>query len=51
MLLKTIFCKVDKQKKDLFSTAQKKWCDLQHLKGFHGQFGGWDEDEACIFSI
>ncbi|KFN03277.1 DUF4937 domain-containing protein [Bacillus clarus] len=51
MLLKTIFCKVEKEKRDLFSNAQEKWCDLRHLEGFHGQFGGWDEDEACVFSV
>ncbi len=40
MLLKTIYCKVEEEKKELFSKAQEKWRDIQHLDGFHGQFGG-----------
>ncbi|HDR6317583.1 TPA: YdbC family protein [Bacillus thuringiensis] len=51
MLLKTIYCKVEEEKKDLFSKAQEKWLDIQHLDGFHGQFGGWYEDEACVFTL
>ncbi|EJS68109.1 YdbC family protein [Bacillus cereus] len=51
MLLKTIYCKVEEEKKALFSRAQEKWRDLQHLDGFHGQFGGWNEDEACVFTL
>ncbi|WP_410982518.1 DUF4937 domain-containing protein [Bacillus cereus] len=51
MLIKTIFCQVEKEKKDLFSEAQEKWRDLQNLEGFHGQFGGWNEDEACVFTV
>jgi len=51
MLLKTIFCQVEKEKKGLFSEAQEKWRGLQNLEGFYGQFGGWDEDEACIFTV
>ncbi|MEC3459188.1 DUF4937 domain-containing protein, partial [Bacillus thuringiensis] len=43
MLLKTIYCKVEEEKKELFSSAQEKWHDIQHLDGFHGQFGGWNE--------
>lgn len=51
MLLKTIYCKVEEEKKDLFSKAQEKWQAIQHLDGFHGQFGGWYEDEACVFTL
>ncbi|PEN80765.1 DUF4937 domain-containing protein [Bacillus cereus] len=51
MLLKTIYCKVEEEKKELFSSAQEKWRDIQHLDGFHGQFGGWNEDEACVFTL
>ncbi|MDZ5608979.1 DUF4937 domain-containing protein [Bacillus pseudomycoides] len=51
MLLKTIFCQVEKEKKGLFSEAQEQWRDLQNLEGFHGQFGGWNEDEACVFTV
>lgn len=43
MLLKTIYCKVEEEKKELFSKAQEKWQAIQHLDGFHGQFGGWNE--------
>lgn len=35
----------------MFSSAQEKWHDIQHLDGFHGQFGGWNEDEACVFTL
>ncbi|HDR7795706.1 TPA: YdbC family protein [Bacillus luti] len=51
MLLKTIYCKVEEEKKELFSKAQEKWCDIQHLDGFHGQFGGWNDNEACVFTL
>ncbi|TXR84877.1 MULTISPECIES: YdbC family protein [Bacillus cereus group] len=51
MLLKTIYCKVGEEKKELFSKAQEKWQDIQYLDGFHGQFGGWHEDEACVFTL
>ncbi|MES5938611.1 MULTISPECIES: DUF4937 domain-containing protein [unclassified Bacillus cereus group] len=51
MLLKTIYCKVEEEKKELFSIAQEKWRDIKHLDGFHGQFGGWNEDEACVFTL
>ncbi|MGG2932982.1 YdbC family protein [Bacillus pacificus] len=51
MLLKTIYCKVEEEKKELFSKAQEQWCDIQHLDGFHWQFGGWNEDEACVFTL
>jgi len=51
MLLKTIYCKVEEEKKELFSKAQEKWRDIQHLDGFHGQFGGWHENEACVFTL
>ncbi len=51
MLLKTIYCKVEEEKKELFSMAQEKWRDIQHLDGFHWQFGGWNEDEACVFTL
>ncbi|WP_259417501.1 YdbC family protein [Bacillus toyonensis] len=51
MLLKTIFCRVEEKKREMFSAAQEKWRDLQHLDGFHGQFGGWNEDEACVFTL
>lgn len=51
MLLKTIYCKVEEEKKELFSKAQEKWQAIQHLDGFHGQFGGWYEDEACVFTL
>ncbi|WP_459503167.1 YdbC family protein [Bacillus sp. C1] len=50
MLLKMIFCQVEKEKKGLFSEAQERWRGLQNLEGFHGQFGGWNEEEACVFS-
>ena len=51
MLLKIIYCKVEEEKKELFSKAQEKWRDIQHLDGFYGQFGGWNEDEACVFTL
>ena len=51
MLLKTIYCKVEEEKKELFSKAQEKWRDIQHLDGFYGQFGGWNENEACVFTL
>ncbi|MGN4443815.1 DUF4937 domain-containing protein [Bacillus cereus group sp. MYBK79-1] len=51
MLLKTIYCKVEAEKKELFSKAQEKWRDIQHLDGFHGQFGGWSENEACVYTL
>ncbi|EJQ12694.1 DUF4937 domain-containing protein [Bacillus cereus] len=51
MLLKTIFCKVEEEKREMFSAAQEKWRDLQHLDGFNGQFGGWSEEEACVFTL
>ncbi|PFD69179.1 YdbC family protein [Bacillus cereus] len=51
MLLKTIYCKVEEEKKELFSKAQEQWRDIQHLDGFRGQFGGWNEDEACVFTL
>lgn len=51
MLLKTIFCKVEEEKRELFSDAQEKWRDLQYLDGFHGQFGGWNEEEACVYTL
>lgn len=51
MLLKTIFCKVEEEKRELFSDAQEKWRDLQYLDGFYGQFGGWNEDEACVYTL
>ncbi len=51
MLLKTIYCKVEEEKKELFSMAQEKWRDIQHLDGFHGQFGGWHKGEACVFTL
>ena len=31
--------------------AQEKWRDIQHLDGFHGQFGGWHKGEACVFTL
>lgn len=31
---KTIYCKVEEEKKELFSKAQEKWRDIQHLDGF-----------------
>ncbi|MFL0401667.1 DUF4937 domain-containing protein [Bacillus nitratireducens] len=51
MLLKTIFCKVEEEKREMFSDAQEKWRDIQHLDGFNGQFGGWSEEEACVFTL
>ncbi|OSX93301.1 hypothetical protein BTJ45_02014 [Bacillus mycoides] len=51
MLLKTIFCKVEEEKRKMFSDAQEKWRDIQHLDGFNGQFGGWSEEEACVFTL
>lgn len=51
MLLKTIFCKVEEEKRELFSDAQEKWRDLQYLDGFYGQFGGWNEEEACVYTL
>ncbi|WP_439019650.1 DUF4937 domain-containing protein [Bacillus thuringiensis] len=51
MLLKTIYCKVEEEKKELFSKAQEQWRDIQYLDGFHGQFGGWNENEACVFTL
>ncbi|HDR4423955.1 TPA: DUF4937 domain-containing protein [Bacillus cereus] len=51
MLLKTIYCKVEEEKKEFFSKAQENWRDIQQLDGFHGQFGGWHEGEACVFTL
>ncbi|RWS44493.1 DUF4937 domain-containing protein [Bacillus mycoides] len=51
MLLKTIYCKVEEEKRKMFSDAQEKWRDLQYLDGFHGQFGGWNEAEACVYTL
>ena len=42
---------MEEEKKKLFSNAQEKWSDIRHLDGFHGQFGGWYEDEACVFTL
>lgn len=42
---------MEEEKKELFSKAQEQWRDIQHLDGFHGQFGGWNEDEACVFTL
>ena len=42
---------MEEEKKELFSKAQEKWQDIQYLDGFHGQFGGWHEDEACVFTL
>ena len=42
---------MEEEKKELFSNAQGKWRDIRHLDGFHGQFGGWYEDEACVFTL
>ncbi|MDM5188696.1 YdbC family protein [Bacillus sp. DX4.1] len=50
MILKSIFCHVEKEQKELFSTAQEKWRELTKLEGFHGQFGGWNEETACVFA-
>ncbi|MGG2015341.1 DUF4937 domain-containing protein [Bacillus sp. S10(2024)] len=51
MLIKSIICKVSDEKKELFSAAQEQWDELKSLDGFYGQIGGWDESEACIFSL
>ncbi|WP_242142951.1 MULTISPECIES: DUF4937 domain-containing protein [unclassified Bacillus cereus group] len=51
MLLKTIFCQVEKEKMSLFSKAQERWGNLQNVNGFLGQCGGWDQEEACIFTL
>ncbi len=51
MLLKTIYRKVEEEKKELFSKAQEQWRDIQHLDGFHGQFGGWHEDGADAYLL
>lgn len=48
MLIKSINCKVDEEKKERFSTAQEQWGELKKLEGFHGQIGGWNESEAYI---
>lgn len=48
MLIKSINCKVDEEKKERFSTAQEQWGELKELEGFHGQVGGWNESEAYI---
>lgn len=45
MLIKSIRCQVDNQKKDLFSEGQTQWEPLGYMKGFLGQLGGWCEKE------
>lgn len=50
MLIKTIFCQVENEQKPAFSIAQQQWDHLQHVDGFYGQVGGWNENEACIFT-
>ncbi|WP_226678228.1 YdbC family protein [Mesobacillus jeotgali] len=45
MLIKSIRCQVDEQKKGLFSEGQTQWGPLGHMKGFLGQMGGWCEKE------
>ncbi|CAM4247687.1 antibiotic biosynthesis monooxygenase [Bacillus manliponensis] len=51
MLIKTIICEVEQEHQSAFSTAQEEWNTLRHVEGFHGQVGGWDGNEACIFSV
>ena len=43
MLIKSIRCQVEEQMKDLFSKGQTQWKPLSIMKGFHGQLGGWCE--------
>ncbi|EEL99433.1 Antibiotic biosynthesis monooxygenase [Bacillus mycoides DSM 2048] len=42
---------MEEEKRELFSDAQEKWRDLQYLDGFYGQFGGWNEGEACVYTL
>lgn len=41
MLIKSIRCQVEEQKKEIFSEGQTQWQPLGHMKGFLGQLGGW----------
>lgn len=50
MLIKTIICQIENEQKSAFSTAQQRWEHLRYVEGFHGQVGGWNGDEACIFT-
>lgn len=54
MIIKWIVCKVPPSSKEAFSSAQQQWKALAGVKGFYGQFGGWnrkDPREACIVSL
>ncbi len=46
MLIKSIRCQVEEQKKELFSDGQTQWEQLGHMKGFLGQLGGWCEKDS-----
>ena len=54
MLIKSIRCQVEKQKKGLFSKGQTQWEPVSHVKGFLGQLGGWceqDPNQAWIIAF
>lgn len=54
MLIKSIRCQLEEQKKVLFSKGQTQWEPVSHVKGFLGQLGGWceqDPNEAWIFAF
>ncbi len=43
MLIKSIRCQVEEQKKESFSKGQTQWEPISAVKGFMGQLGGWCE--------
>ncbi|WP_213371770.1 YdbC family protein [Mesobacillus boroniphilus] len=54
MLIKSIRCQVEEQKKDLFSKGQTQWEPLCYEIGFLGQLGGWcekDPNKAWIIAF
>lgn len=48
MLIKSIRCQVEEQKKEFFSKGQTQWEPLSHMKGFLGQLGGWCEKDSNL---
>lgn len=53
MIIKLIVCEVEENQKQNFSIAQGSWKKLSSIKGFCGQFGGWNSsaNEAIIIGI
>lgn len=43
MIGKLIHCTVSHQQRECFSTAQQAWQGTAQCRGFHGQWGGWDQ--------